>query len=143
MYFDAEEVELSTRAVMMSVLLYLYAEALRTGNPGIAEGSEAEGIIQDNAVRIFVALFAYDPASMSPNPDAAEEELPFKEGQIIKVKKCIAVLSFLCIYFLNVVHSYISLLTVKHDNMYTVNKCSCLTTREWRQSENLWYDNVT
>ncbi|MGH0134215.1 UNVERIFIED_CONTAM: hypothetical protein FKN15_054948 [Acipenser sinensis] len=59
-------------------------EALRTGNPGIAEGSEAEGIIQDNAVRIFVALFAYDPASMSPNPDAAEEELPFKEGQIIK-----------------------------------------------------------
>ncbi|MGH0149001.1 UNVERIFIED_CONTAM: hypothetical protein FKN15_044612 [Acipenser sinensis] len=60
-------------------------EALRTGNPGIAEGSEAEGIIQDNAVRIFVALFAYDPASMSPNPDAAEEELPFKEGQIIKI----------------------------------------------------------
>ncbi|XP_058857520.1 peripheral-type benzodiazepine receptor-associated protein 1-like isoform X11 [Acipenser ruthenus] len=60
-------------------------EALRTGNPGISEGSEAEGIIQDNAVRIFVALFAYDPASMSPNPDAAEEELPFKEGQIIKI----------------------------------------------------------
>ncbi|XP_058854195.1 peripheral-type benzodiazepine receptor-associated protein 1 isoform X3 [Acipenser ruthenus] len=60
-------------------------EALRTGNPGITEGSEAEGIIQDNAVRIFVALFAYDPASMSPNPDAAEEELPFKEGQIIKI----------------------------------------------------------
>ncbi len=33
----------------------------------------------------FVALFPYDPATMSPNPDAAEEELPFTEGQIIKV----------------------------------------------------------
>ncbi|TDH04666.1 hypothetical protein EPR50_G00135140 [Perca flavescens] len=36
-------------------------------------------------IRIFVALFPYDPATMSPNPDAAEEELPFTEGQIIKV----------------------------------------------------------
>lgn len=32
-----------------------------------------------------MALFDYDPVSMSPNPDAAEEELPFKEGQILKV----------------------------------------------------------
>ncbi|XP_061596107.1 peripheral-type benzodiazepine receptor-associated protein 1-like isoform X2 [Cololabis saira] len=39
----------------------------------------------DSDVRIFVALFPYDPATMSPNPDAAEEELPFSEGQIIKV----------------------------------------------------------
>ncbi|XP_073807928.1 peripheral-type benzodiazepine receptor-associated protein 1 isoform X15 [Danio rerio] len=39
----------------------------------------------ENEVRIFVALFPYDPAVMSPNPDATEEELPFKEGQIIKV----------------------------------------------------------
>nr|XP_057943748.1 peripheral-type benzodiazepine receptor-associated protein 1 isoform X12 [Doryrhamphus excisus] len=35
--------------------------------------------------RIFVALFPYDPATMSPNPDAPEEELPFREGQIITV----------------------------------------------------------
>ncbi|XP_055358169.1 peripheral-type benzodiazepine receptor-associated protein 1 isoform X4 [Betta splendens] len=39
----------------------------------------------DSDVRIFVALFPYDPATMSPNPDAMEEELPFTEGQIIKV----------------------------------------------------------
>lgn len=39
----------------------------------------------DGDIRIFVALFPYDPATMSPNPDAAEEELPFIEGQIIKV----------------------------------------------------------
>ncbi|XP_050949326.1 RIMS-binding protein 2 isoform X3 [Labeo rohita] len=40
---------------------------------------------QEDQFRIFVALFDYDPLSMSPNPDAADEELPFKEGQIIKV----------------------------------------------------------
>lgn len=39
----------------------------------------------DEMTRVFVALFDYDPMSMSPNPDAADEELPFKEGQIIKV----------------------------------------------------------
>ncbi|KAI1893545.1 hypothetical protein AGOR_G00124830 [Albula goreensis] len=39
----------------------------------------------DDDARIFVALFTYDPTVMSPNPDTAEEELPFKEGQIIKV----------------------------------------------------------
>ncbi len=36
-------------------------------------------------VRIFIALFDYDPTTMSPNPDAMDEELPFKEGQLIKV----------------------------------------------------------
>ncbi|XP_044849426.1 peripheral-type benzodiazepine receptor-associated protein 1 isoform X9 [Mauremys mutica] len=45
----------------------------------------SSGTASDNSVRIFVALFDYDPISMSPNPDAAEEELPFKEGQILKV----------------------------------------------------------
>nr|XP_008269461.1 peripheral-type benzodiazepine receptor-associated protein 1 isoform X11 [Oryctolagus cuniculus] len=40
---------------------------------------------QDLPVRVFVALFDYDPVSMSPNPDAGEEELPFREGQVLKV----------------------------------------------------------
>lgn len=35
--------------------------------------------------RWFMALFDYDPLTMSPNPDAAHEELPFKEGQVIRV----------------------------------------------------------
>lgn len=39
----------------------------------------------EELTRVFVALFDYDPMSMSPNPDAADEELPFKEGQVIKV----------------------------------------------------------
>ena len=42
--------------------------------------------------RIFVALFDYDPPTMSPNPDACEEELPFREGQLIKVHLQIAFL---------------------------------------------------
>jgi hypothetical protein len=37
--------------------------------------------------RIFVALFDYDPPTMSPNPEACDEELPFREGQLIKVSK--------------------------------------------------------
>ncbi|MGH0175745.1 UNVERIFIED_CONTAM: hypothetical protein FKN15_000224, partial [Acipenser sinensis] len=49
-------------------------------SPEFYEESEPE-----DTSRIFVALFDYDPLSMSPNPDAADEELPFKEGQIMKV----------------------------------------------------------
>ena len=45
----------------------------------------------DTMVRIFIALFDYDPSIMSPNPDAIDEELPFKEGQLIKAStdKCV------------------------------------------------------
>ncbi|XP_058483284.1 peripheral-type benzodiazepine receptor-associated protein 1 isoform X11 [Solea solea] len=48
-------------------------------------GVDSPKVKGDSDIRIFVALFSYDPATMSPNPDAAEEELPFSEGQIIKV----------------------------------------------------------
>ncbi|XP_075754547.1 RIMS-binding protein 2 isoform X2 [Pelodiscus sinensis] len=54
-------------------------------SPEIYEESETDPGTEDISTRIFVALFDYDPLTMSPNPDAAEEELPFKEGQIIKV----------------------------------------------------------
>ncbi|KAM6239443.1 peripheral-type benzodiazepine receptor-associated protein 1 isoform 4-T4 [Spheniscus humboldti] len=53
-----------------------------TGPP---RSTASETSVKDDGIRIFVALFDYDPVSMSPNPDAAEEELPFKEGQILKV----------------------------------------------------------
>lgn len=35
--------------------------------------------------RLFIALFNYDPNAMSPNKDN-EEELPFKESQLIRVR---------------------------------------------------------
>ncbi|XP_033748988.1 peripheral-type benzodiazepine receptor-associated protein 1-like isoform X11 [Pecten maximus] len=41
--------------------------------------------VEDTRIRLFVALFDYDPISMSPNVDCIDEELPFKEGQIIKI----------------------------------------------------------
>ncbi|XP_069071464.1 RIMS-binding protein 2 isoform X2 [Pleurodeles waltl] len=53
-------------------------------SPDIYEESETDGATEES-VRIFVALFDYDPRTMSPNPDAAEEELGFKGGQIIKI----------------------------------------------------------
>ncbi|XP_073717044.1 peripheral-type benzodiazepine receptor-associated protein 1 isoform X9 [Misgurnus anguillicaudatus] len=56
----------------------------KSTRPEIRQSRDSRAAGEDE-VRIFVALFPYDPAVMSPNPDAAEEELPFKEGQIIKV----------------------------------------------------------
>lgn len=49
--------------------------------------NDIKGKSTNNKHRIFIALFSYDPATMSPNPDGVEEELPFKEGQLIRVRK--------------------------------------------------------
>ena len=38
-----------------------------------------------SSYRIFIALFDYHPATMSPNRDAIDEELAFYEGQLLKV----------------------------------------------------------
>lgn len=52
----------------------------------VARGGRQPPMQQQQQTRIFVALFDYDPPSMSPNPDACDEELPFREGQLIKVR---------------------------------------------------------
>ncbi|XP_025838504.1 RIMS-binding protein 3A-like [Vulpes vulpes] len=39
----------------------------------------------DTLVRVFVALFDYDPLVMSANPEVAEEELAFQKGQLLRV----------------------------------------------------------
>ena len=54
------------------------------------ESSLASGVahsvnLLSKKIRLFVALFDYDPPTMSPNPEACDEELPFREGQLIKV----------------------------------------------------------
>nr|KAG5693025.1 hypothetical protein BaRGS_005649 [Batillaria attramentaria] len=46
---------------------------------------EINSVVDDSMVRLFIALFDYDPVTMSPNVDAVDEELPFREGQILKV----------------------------------------------------------
>lgn len=65
---------------------------------GGAQGPRGTSVMQQNPqnnpnnppsaqkrARWFVALFDYDPSTMSPNPDACDEELPFSEGDSIKV----------------------------------------------------------
>ncbi|KAM3963799.1 LOW QUALITY PROTEIN: RIMS binding protein [Aphomia sociella] len=44
-----------------------------------------QGHPQSKRSRFFIALFDYDPATMSPNPESCDEELPFSEGDTIKV----------------------------------------------------------
>ncbi|XP_078028516.1 peripheral-type benzodiazepine receptor-associated protein 1 isoform X13 [Epinephelus lanceolatus] len=66
------------------------AQAELSSKPACSQARQLKGVDSpkmkgESDIRIFVALFPYDPATMSPNPDAAEEELPFTEGQIIKV----------------------------------------------------------
>lgn len=53
---------------------------------------------QQRKLRYFVALFDYDPLTMSPNPDSCEEELPFREGDTIKVRlqSCYVIEHFFC-----------------------------------------------
>ncbi|XP_076606055.1 peripheral-type benzodiazepine receptor-associated protein 1 isoform X7 [Chaetodon auriga] len=66
-------------------------QAELSSKPACLQARQLKGVVDspkmkgDSDIRIFVALFPYDPATMSPNPDAAEEELPFSEGQIIRV----------------------------------------------------------
>ena len=57
------------------------------GGESLTADSSTSTSIKDSVqlVHIFIALFDYDPATMSPNPDAVESELPFSEGQLIKV----------------------------------------------------------
>ncbi|XP_078235522.1 peripheral-type benzodiazepine receptor-associated protein 1 isoform X2 [Pogona vitticeps] len=63
-------------------------EAAATGDrssAGAWRSPSPETMDEEDSSRLFVALFDFDPVSMSPNPDAAEEELPFQEGQVLKV----------------------------------------------------------
>ena len=53
------------------------------GGESLIESSELDS--DGNQVRIFVGIYDYIPSVMSPNPDAALEELPFSEGQLLKV----------------------------------------------------------
>ncbi|KAL0973190.1 hypothetical protein UPYG_G00200100 [Umbra pygmaea] len=73
---------------MLTVDVLLYPDGLRIATPEDIRQWELETtsqVSQESSVRLFVALFPYNPAAMSPNPDTAAEELPFVPGQIIKV----------------------------------------------------------
>ncbi|XP_078535607.1 peripheral-type benzodiazepine receptor-associated protein 1 isoform X2 [Lissotriton helveticus] len=88
-YSDEAEDDLKdlTSEGLKKVTLEVMKESdLKLSKPAILEGvRSSKKYPRDDSLRLFVALFEYDPVTMSPNPDAAFEELPFKEGQIIKV----------------------------------------------------------
>lgn len=75
---------------MIGLDVYLYPDGLRVATPEDIENWESEREMFEPNVRLFVALFSYIPAVMSPNPETMEEELPFEQGQIIKVKMFIS-----------------------------------------------------
>ncbi|CAG9861506.1 unnamed protein product [Phyllotreta striolata] len=60
-------------------------EAMGGMGPNAVTGGLGNRPDPQKRARWFVALFDYDPATMSPNPDACDEELPFSEGDTIKV----------------------------------------------------------
>ncbi|XP_028410409.1 uncharacterized protein LOC114533033 [Dendronephthya gigantea] len=57
------------------------SEVVSAENRSDSEGSE----VASEQVRYYIALYRYDPMTMSPNVDGADEELPFNEGDIIRV----------------------------------------------------------
>lgn len=65
----------------------IYPDEVRVAMPEDFREWELETASQVSipTVRLFVALYPYNPAAMSPNPETAAEELPFVPGQIIKV----------------------------------------------------------
>lgn len=73
---------------MLALEVFRHPDGLRVYTPDDSEEWELETASQlsQPTVRLFVALYPYNPAAMSPNPDTAGEELPFVPGQIIKVK---------------------------------------------------------
>lgn len=70
---------------MIGADVYLYLDGLRVATPEDLDRWEQEKEMYDPNVRLFVALFSYNPAVMSPNSETMEEELSFEPGQIIKV----------------------------------------------------------
>ncbi|XP_037533790.1 RIMS-binding protein 2-like [Nematolebias whitei] len=65
----------------------IYPDEVRVATPEDLLEWELETASQVSipTVRLFVALYPYNPAAMSPNYETAAEELPFVPGQIIKV----------------------------------------------------------
>lgn len=66
----------------------IFPDELRVPTPEELSEWELETASQLSGppLRLFVALYPYNPAAMSPNYDTAAEELPFVPGQIIKVR---------------------------------------------------------
>ncbi|KAG7262902.1 hypothetical protein CRUP_010548 [Coryphaenoides rupestris] len=65
----------------------IYPDEVRLATPEDIREWELETASQLSvpSPRLFVALYPYNPAAMSPNQETVAEELPFVPGQLIKV----------------------------------------------------------
>lgn len=84
---DPPEAELAFQTIIAALSLPS-DRTMMSGESAFRNRRGSESELSDNTsenVRYFVALYSYDPQSMSPNEDGADEELPFSEGDIIKV----------------------------------------------------------
>ncbi|CAL8352822.1 unnamed protein product [Lota lota] len=72
---------------LLEVDVLIYPDEVRLARPEDIREWELETASQLSlaTARLFVALYPYNPAAMSPNRETAAEELPFVPGQIIKV----------------------------------------------------------
>jgi len=57
----------------------------RGRSPELQRRQQRNWMKRSGLPRLFVALYDYDPVTQSPNEDAADVELSFREGQVIKV----------------------------------------------------------
>ncbi|KAM8905250.1 RIMS-binding protein 2 isoform 2-T4 [Spinachia spinachia] len=71
----------------LEVDVLIFPDKVKIASPEELSEWELESASQVSipAVRLFVALYPYNPAAMSPNHEMAAEELPFVPGQIIKI----------------------------------------------------------
>jgi len=69
----------------LSQNMNLAKQSIQQSQPVAQTKSASSANNQPAKYRLFIALFDYDPYQMSPNQDSCSEELPFKEGQLIKV----------------------------------------------------------
>ncbi|BFZ05367.1 hypothetical protein BsWGS_08406 [Bradybaena similaris] len=81
--FIENETQPGNHVVRLPVSSYRPLES--SNDPGAISGDVSPVITAANSVRLFIALFDYHPATMSPNVDCTDEELSFREGQILKV----------------------------------------------------------
>jgi len=57
----------------------------RHGHQRSGRGHRPRHAPNTSSYRIFIALFDYNPVTMSPNRNGVDEELAFYEGQLLKV----------------------------------------------------------
>jgi len=67
----------------------------RHGHQRPGRGHRPRHAPSTSSYRIFIALFDYNPTTMSPNRDAIDDELAFYEGQLLKVS---TLSLFLCFF---------------------------------------------